>query len=103
MSGTVDVTLDGQKYVLRTNDQVSEVQEAAKTVNEYLAKVRATTKLSSPTQVALLAALNMALRLQTVSKDVEQFKENTSDELKKLIELVQEEAQSVQPQLGGTA
>jgi len=103
MSDLIEITLDGQKYRLRADEKAELIKEAAKLVNEQLDEVRQGTKTSSPFQVALLGALNLALRLKKTSKDVEDFKKQTSHEIHTISELLEEEIKSIQPVLGGTA
>ena len=97
MAELIEITLDGQRYRLRAEENAEMIREAAALVDEQLNEVRNTTKSSSPFQVALLGALNLALRLKKTSQDVDQFKHDTSNELKELIEVLQEEIKSVQP------
>jgi len=100
----IEITLDGQKYKLRADEDIETIRKAALLVNEQLETIRENTKASSPYQVALLTALNLALRTQTMSTDVTRFKNATSKELKLLMELIEDQVQSVQPPpLGGTA
>ncbi len=93
MAQLVEITLDGQKYKLRADDPFDSIQKAAQLVDQQLLQVREKTKASSPYQLALLAALNVALRYQKLCSEVEAFKTSTSSELKGMIRIM-EEAQS---------
>jgi cell division protein ZapA (FtsZ GTPase activity inhibitor) len=95
VSESTEVSLDGQKYVLRFDDDPTAVQAAAALVNQHMARIRATAKSSSPYQVALLTALNLALQLEKASHNVEAFKEQTIHELSKLEELVRQRVDEI--------
>ena len=99
--GLIEVTLDGQKYRLRASEDLELVQAAAQLVNHHLEEVRKGSKASSPYQVSLLGALNLALRLKKAQKELDQFKLATSGEIQNLLATLEGEMKSIQPFITG--
>lgn len=99
MAESIELSLDGQKYVLKADEAIEDLRGAAQMVNEQISFVRAKMKVVSPHTSALLAALNLALKLEKSTQEVERFKNKAAQELEELIELIRDEVDQQPPTL----
>ena len=95
MSRPFEVEIYGRRYTIRGDAEESYVQELARRVDEQMRALAKKMKTVTPTQLAVLAALNLANELHHALKQQKESNEDVNRRAAGLIE-------SIQETLGGT-
>lgn len=80
----VNVTIDGEAYVLRSPVSASRVQRCASVVDQRIQKIRAESRGLEPHRVALLAALSLAHDLLDLQEDEDERARQRIEQLEAL-------------------
>lgn len=70
---TVKVTIYGQEYPIRGHGDEEYIRQVARYVDERMAQIEEKTSITSPTRLAILAALNITDELFTLQKEKERL------------------------------
>jgi len=82
----VTVTIYGQEYPIRGRGDEERIRSVAKYVDERMMQIEEQTSVSSPTRLAILAALNIADELFTLRREKERIVSEFEEKAKELAE-----------------
>ena len=69
----VRVSIYGQEYPIRGHGDIEYIKRVAQYVDERMVQIEERTSITSPTRLAILAALNIADELFTLQKEKERL------------------------------
>lgn len=88
MQKPIEVTILGQKFVIRSSSDENYVREVAAFVDQRMNDVLQKTKSVSSLNVAILSAMNIADELFSYKHKKDQSVQNIEKRIKQMIELV---------------
>ena len=74
----VEVSIEGQKYTIRSNLNSLQVRQLATYVDQMMSEIRKRTPTMAPSRVAILAALNIAEELFRIRENCADVSQRTS-------------------------
>ncbi len=87
-SNGVEVEIFGQKYVIKGDNDETYIIELAEYVDSKMREMHGRLQLSTPTKVAVLAAINIAHEMFAVKKEMEEKESAITEKAEKLLDIL---------------
>jgi cell division protein ZapA len=84
----VEVEIFGQKYVIKGNDNEAYILQLAEYVDSKMLEMHGRLHLSTPTKVAVLAAINIAHEMFAIKKEMEEKESVIAEKTEKLLDIL---------------